>query len=174
MPLTAVAIALGAAVVHALWNLVVARSRDRQAVTAVAIAVGVIAAAPFAILRWHVEPEAWLFITVSSILELIYFWLLTTAYGRAEMTLVYPIARGTAPVIVLLVSVLALGVGTSLGQAVGVGLVGLGVVLVRGMRGAAHWSDVAMALAVAGSIAAYTLVDTVSYTHLTLPTICSV
>jgi hypothetical protein len=40
----------------------VARARDTQAVTALAIAIGVLAALPFAILRWHVEPEAWPFI----------------------------------------------------------------------------------------------------------------
>jgi len=159
MPLTAVAIALAAAVVHAFWNLVVARARDTQAVTAVAIAVGVVAVAPLAILTWRVEPEAWPFIVASSVLELVYFWLLTTAYRRAEMSLVYPIARGMAPVIVLVVSVAVLGVTTSLAQAAGVGLVCLGIVLVRGIRGAARWSDVAMALTVAASIAAYTLVD---------------
>lgn len=159
MPLTAVAIALGAAVVHAFWNLVVARARDTQAVTALAIAIGVVAALPFAILRWHVEPEAWPFIVASSVLELVYFWLLTSAYGRAEMSLVYPIARGTAPVIVLIVSVAVLGVATSLAQAAGVALVGLGVILVRGLRGGAKWSDVALALAVAASIAGYTLID---------------
>ncbi len=157
--MTAVAIALGAAVVHAFWNLVVARARDTQAVTALAIAVGVVAAAPVALLRWHVELQAWPFIAASSALELLYFWLLTSAYNRAEMSLVYPIARGMAPVIVLVVSVVALGVAISTTQAAGVALVGGGVILVRGLRGAARWSDVAMALAVAASIAAYTLVD---------------
>jgi len=159
VPLTALAITLGAAVVHAFWNLVVARSEDNQATTAVAIAVGVVVAAPFAILRWHVEPPAWPYIAASSVLELVYFWLLTTAYRRAEMSLVYPIARGSAPVIVLLISVFVLGVATSFAQAAGVGLVGLGVILVRGLRGGARWSDVVLALAVATSIAGYTLVD---------------
>ena len=159
MPLTALVIALGAAVVHALWNLVVARSEDNQATTAVAIAVGVAVAAPFALLRWHVEPAAWPFIAASSVLELVYFYLLTTAYRRAEMSLVYPIARGSAPVIVLIVSVAVLGVATSIPQALGVAMVGLGVILVRGMRGGAKWSDVALALAVATAIAGYTLVD---------------
>lgn len=159
MALTALVIALGAAVVHAFWNLVVARSEDNQATTAVAIAVGVIVAAPFALLRWNVQPQAWPFIAASSVLELVYFYLLTTAYRRAEMSLVYPIARGMAPVIVLIVSVVLLGVATSIPQALGVGLVGLGVILVRGLRGAAKWSDVAMALAVAAAIASYTLVD---------------
>ena len=159
MPLTALVIALGAAVVHAFWNLVVARSEDNQATTAVAIAIGVAVAAPFALLRWNVAPQAWPFIAASSALELVYFYLLTTAYRRAEMSLVYPIARGSAPVIVLIVSVVVLGVATSIPQALGVGLVGLGVILVRGLRGGAKWSDVAMALAVATAIASYTLVD---------------
>lgn len=159
MALTTLAIILAAAAIHAFWNLVIARADDTQATTAVAIAVGVLVAAPFAVLRWNVQPAAWPFIVASSLLELVYFWLLTTAYRRAEMSLVYPIARGMAPVLVLLVSVFALGVATSPMQAAGVGLVGLGVVLVRGLRRGARWSDVAMALAVAVAIAGYTLVD---------------
>lgn len=158
MPITALAIALAAAVIHALWNLVLARSRDNQATTAVAITIGVAVAMPFALLRWRVEPEAWIWIAASSILELAYFWLLTTAYRRAELSLVYPIARGSAPVIVLVASI-ALGVAFTLGQAAGVALVGLGVMLVRGIRGGAKWSDVLLALAVATAIAGYTLVD---------------
>jgi drug/metabolite transporter (DMT)-like permease len=159
MALATLAIVLAAAVIHAFWNLIIARSRDTQATTALAIAIGVVVALPFAVLRWRVAPDAWPFIVASSIVEVVYFWLLTTAYRRAEMSLVYPIARGMAPVIVLVVAVVALGAGTSLEQAAGVGLVGLGVVLVRGLRRGAKWSDVAMALVVAASIATYTLID---------------
>jgi drug/metabolite transporter (DMT)-like permease len=159
MALTTLAIVLAAAAIHAFWNLVIARARDTQATTALALAIGVVVAIPFAIVRWDVRPEAWPWIAASSAVELVYFWLLTTAYRRAEMSLVYPIARGTAPVIVLIVSVALLGAVTSPAQAAGVGMVGLGVVLVRGLRRGARWSDVAMALAVAASIAGYTLID---------------
>ena len=167
MALTTLALVLLAAFIHALWNMLIAGARDNQATLAVATAIGVVVAAPFAIARWNVQPEAWPFIVASSIAELIYFWLLTTAYQRAELSLVYPIARGSAPVIVLLVSVLVLGVATSLEQAAGVALVGLGVLLVRGLRRntAARWSDVALALAVAVSIAAYTLIDKQGVQH---------
>lgn len=158
MPLTALAIALGAALIHALWNMVIARSADNQAITAVAILAGTTLALPFALLRWNVQPEAWPWIIVSSVLELIYFWLLTTAYRRAEMSLIYPIARGMAPVIVLIVSIV-FGVAFTPLQAAGVALVGAGVVLVRGLRGSARWSDVALALTVATAIAGYTLID---------------
>lgn len=159
MPLPALALVLCAAFLHAFWNLVIARARDTQAATAVALAIGVLAVLPLAVLRWEVRVEAWPYIAVSSALELLYFWLLTTAYRRAEMSLVYPIARGMAPVIVLVASVALLGAGTAPAQAAGVALVGMGVVLVRGPRGGARWSDVALALAVATSIAGYTLVD---------------
>lgn len=155
----ALALVLTAAFLHAFWNLVIAHSSDTQAATALALAVGVVAAVPFALLRWNVRPEAWPYIAASSALELLYFWLLTTAYRRAELSLIYPIARGTAPVIVLLVSVLVLSVAWSPFQAAGVGLVAVGVLFVRGLRGAARTADVALALAVAGSIASYTLVD---------------
>jgi drug/metabolite transporter (DMT)-like permease len=158
VPLSALALALGAAVIHALWNLVIARSSDNQATTAVAIVAGALAALPLALLSWNVQPDAWPWIIASSVLELIYFYLLATAYGRAEMSLVYPIARGMAPVIVLIVSI-AFGVAFHPWQIAGVALVGGGVMLVRGIRGGARWSDVALALAVATSIAGYTLVD---------------
>jgi drug/metabolite transporter (DMT)-like permease len=165
--LTTLAIVLAAAVIHAIWNMLVAGARDNQATLAVATAVGVVVAAPLAVLRWHVDSAAWPFIIASSIAELIYFWLLTTAYSRAELSLVYPIARGTAPVLVLIISVGVLGATSSIAQAAGVALVGLGVLLVRGVRrgSAARWSDVGLALAVAVSIATYTLIDKQGIQH---------
>jgi drug/metabolite transporter (DMT)-like permease len=159
VPLNAFAIVMAAAVVHALWNLLIAGSKDTQATTALAIAVGVVVVLPFAVVRWDVKPEVWPFVVASSVLELVYFWLLTTAYNRAEMSLTYPIARGAAPVIVLLVSILFLGVPTTIIQASGIGLVAVGVVLVRGVRGGAKWSDVALALVIGSTIAGYSLVD---------------
>jgi drug/metabolite transporter (DMT)-like permease len=160
LALTTLALVLASATIHALWNLIVVRSEDRAATTAIVIAVGALVALPFALLRWHVGPQAWPLILVSSAIEIAYFALLTLAYQRAEMSLVYPIARGMAPVIVLVVSVLLLGAPTSVAQVAGVLLVSVGVLLVRGLRGSsAQWQHVELALAVAASIAAYTLVD---------------
>ena len=160
MALTALALVLASATIHALWNLIVVRAEDRAATTAIVIAVGALVALPFAVLRWHVEPEAWPLIALSSVIEIAYFALLTLAYERAQMSLVYPIARGMAPVIVLMVSVLLLGASTSVAQVAGIALVSVGVLVVRGLRNAsANWQHVALALTVAASIAAYTLVD---------------
>ena len=51
--------------------------------------------------RWRVELSALPWIAASAVLEIAYFALLTTAYGRSDLSLVYPIARGAAPVLVL-------------------------------------------------------------------------
>jgi drug/metabolite transporter (DMT)-like permease len=161
VPPLALGLALTAAVLHASWNLALARSRDPQAATAVAMLAGSAFLLPFALLDWRVEAAAWPFIAASAALELIYFAALAAAYQRADLSLVYPISRGAAPVIVLVVSALVLGVATSAGQVAGVALVAAGVVLVRGVArvGRREAGHVALALAIGGLIAGYTLVD---------------
>jgi drug/metabolite transporter (DMT)-like permease len=155
----AIALVLGSAALHAFWNWLVADARDSHAVAAVAMLTGVIVFAPVAVLTWDVDASAWPYIVASALLELAYFALLATAYERADLTFVYPIARGAAPVLVLVVSVVALGADVSGGEAAGVLAVTAGVLLVRGMgRGAAR-SGLVLALGVAACIAAYTLVD---------------
>ncbi len=124
-----------------------------------ALVSSVIVFAPVTALVWRADARVWPFILATSVLQLLYFALLATAYARAELSMVYPIARGTAPVLVLVVSVVALGAGASAGQATGVCLVGLGVILVRGLRGNADVLGTAFALGIASTIAAYTLVD---------------
>jgi drug/metabolite transporter (DMT)-like permease len=161
MPLDAFALALGSAFLHALWNLILGRERDPEAATAVALCVAVLAFAPVAAWRFDADAGVWPYIVVTSALQLAYFALLATAYRQAEVSVVYPIARGLAPVIVLLVGATALGAGVDGAEAVGVCLVGLGVLLVRGLGllGEGHARGAAYGLAVASCIAAYTLVD---------------
>ena len=151
-------LALAAAAIHAFWNVALARERDTQAAAAVALAVSVVVFAPIAAAVWRVEWAAAPYIAASAALELAYFALLVAAYERAEMSLVYPIARGLAPVLVLAFGV-AIGAGTSAAQAAGVCLVGAGVLVVRGRPRAGDPRAGALALAVACCIAGYTLVD---------------
>jgi drug/metabolite transporter (DMT)-like permease len=165
VPLSALALALGAAVVHAIWNLLLARARDPQAATAVAMAFGCVVFAPVAVVTWDVRAGAWPWVVASSLLELAYFALLALAYSRAELSAVYPLARGSAPVIVLLVSVVFLGTSLSAWAGVGVLLVAIGVVLVRGFRERAGWGESLLALAVGVAIAGYTLVDKEGLRH---------
>jgi drug/metabolite transporter (DMT)-like permease len=164
LPLDALALALAAAVVHALWNLLTARAVESQVAAGVALGVGAVVFAPVALLAWDADLGAvWPYAVASVALELAYLALLATAYQRAPLTVVYPVARGVAPVIVLAVSVLALGASLPPGAAAGVLAIGGGVLLVRGTargrRGAA------LGLAVAACIAGYTLVDNAALAH---------
>jgi drug/metabolite transporter (DMT)-like permease len=159
MPLTAFCLALGAASVHALWNLLLARAKDPEAATAVALVTSVIVFAPVAPFVWELQAEAWPYLLVTGCLQLLYFALLITGYRKADVSVVYPVARGVAPVLVLLAGVVVLGHGTSVTQAAGVVLVGLGVLAIRGFRRGADLVGVAFGLAIAAVIASYTLVD---------------
>lgn len=160
MSLVAFALALGSAFLHALWNILLAREQDPEPATAVAICASVVVFAPVALLVWDVDPRVWPFIAASSALQLTYFALLATAYRHAELSFVYPIARGVAPVLVLVVGVVALGTGATAAQALGVCSVGVGVLLVRGGGGGQReLAGGALGLAIASTIAAYTLVD---------------
>lgn len=161
MPLDAFALALGSAFLHALWNLILGHERDPEAATAVALVAPVVLFAPVAIWRFDADSGVWPYVAVTSMLQLAYFAALATAYRHADVSVVYPIARGLAPVLVLLVGVTVLGAGASAAQALGVCLVGLGVVLVRGVGGGddGRGAGAAFGVAVASCIAAYTLVD---------------
>ena len=75
---------------------------------------------PVLLVSWELEAEARPYIATSSALELVYFALLGAAYRRAEVSVVYPLARGVAPVLVLVVGVVALGAETTAVQALGV------------------------------------------------------
>ena len=159
MPPLALAFALMAAVLHAFWNLLLARERDVECATAVALVAAVVVFAPVTAVAWRVDSRVWPFIAVTSALQLVYFALLATAYRRAELSVVYPLARGLAPVIVLVFGAVALSTATSAVQVVGVCLVSVGVLVVRGLRRPTGSSGVGFGLAIAATIASYTLLD---------------
>ncbi len=169
-------LALAAAFVHALWNLLLARARDTEAATAVALVVAVVAFALPAAVFWDVDRRVWPYAAGSAALELVYFALLAAAYRRAEFSVVYPVARGSAPMLVLVVAVAGLRVSTSWQQAAGVALVAGGIVFVRGFQSGMKRGGVAFGLAIGCCIAAYTLIDKygiryatpVSYLELTM------
>jgi len=165
MPLTAFLLALAAAVVHASWNLLTARAEQSHAATAVALCVGALVFAPLAAATWEVDAAVIPYLIASVALELAYFALLAAAYQRGPLSLVYPIARGAAPVLVAAIGALALGASLSAPQVLGIVVVAGGVVLVRGFDRSARTQDVLLALATAAMIAGYTLVDKEGLEH---------
>jgi drug/metabolite transporter (DMT)-like permease len=164
MPTTALAFALAAAGFHALWNLLLARASDIESATAVALITAEVVFAPVAIVFWRADSSVWPWLVGSGLFEIVYFTLLATAYRKAPLSVVYPVARGGAPVLVLVVGVVALGHDTSWRQAGAVLLVVAGVLLVRGVA-RADPGAVAFGLAIASCIAGYTLIDKQGIRH---------
>jgi drug/metabolite transporter (DMT)-like permease len=159
LSLAALALALAAAALHAGWNTAVAARDDPEAASAALVLAAVLLFAIPAALTWRVESEAVPYVVASAVLHAAYFGGLAAAYARADLSVVYPVARGVGPVFVLVVGAAALGIGASAGQVAGVVLVAAGVLLVRGVRGHVAGGDLLLALGVAACIGGYTLVD---------------
>jgi drug/metabolite transporter (DMT)-like permease len=163
VPAAALGLALGAAALHAVWNLLLARERDTEAATAVILLVAVGALVLPAALTWRVEGAALPYVAGSAALELAYFTLLAAAYRRYELSLVYPVARGLAPVLALALVVVVNGAVPSATGAVGVLVVAVGVLLVRGARGSL--GGLVAGAVIAATIAGYTVVDRYGIRH---------
>ena len=172
----ALALALGAAFLHALWNVLLAGSRDSVAATGALLLFGVVLLAPAALLAGDLTSEALPFVAASAALELAYFVLLARAYRGGELGVVYPVARGSAPVLVLGAAVLGLGKGVSVLAALGVVLVAAGVLLLGvtsvgcqihriGGKDSPRSRDLVLGLSIGVAIAGYTLVDSEGLDH---------
>ena len=165
MPTTPLVLALCAAFVHAGWNLLLSRARDSEAATAVALAAGALAFAPVAAATWDLSAKALPYAAGSAALELIYLGLLARAYQDGELSVVYPVARGSAPLLILVFSLAVLGASLDAASIAGVCLVAGGVVLVRGPSRTANTRDLTMALLIGVCIASYTLLDKQGLKH---------
>ena len=173
MPLTAFALALGAAVLHATWNVLLAGARDSEAATAVATLAGVVLLAPVALATGGVSDAALPFAAASAALHVAYLALLARAYAGGEVSVVYPVSRGTAPVLVLIFGAIVLGEDATAAQAAGVAAVSAGVFLVGGRRSTERARlarrDLLFGIGIALTIAAYTLVDAEGVDHARAP-----
>jgi drug/metabolite transporter (DMT)-like permease len=161
----ALALALGAAALHAGWNTAVAGRSDPEAASAALLVSALVVLIVPAVVFWDVSASAWPYIAASAALHAAYFGGLAAAYARADLSVVYPVARGVGPVFVLVVGIAALGVAVVFGQVLGVVLVCVGVLLVRGISGDVELGDLALALFVAACIGGYTLVDNEGVEH---------
>jgi drug/metabolite transporter (DMT)-like permease len=161
LPLFALALALGSAVLHAVWNLLLGRARDIQAATAATILLSVAIALPFAVAWWHADRSVWPWALASTLLETVYVITLAASYQLADVSVAYPLSRGLAPVIALGVSALALSHRVTPTELAGVFAVGIGVSMVRSSSLDLHGRVLVLAVTLAATIAAYTLPSTV-------------
>jgi drug/metabolite transporter (DMT)-like permease len=163
MPLAVLPLVLLAAVFHAAWNALLKASENPLSLATRALTWGTVVSLPPVALAWLLTGRpglplaGWLLALGSAFLELIYFITLSIAYRRGELSVVYPIARGSAPLLAVLVGLLLLGerLHPSAGVGVLVLLAGIWVVRRPATAGAALWP----ALLTGVMIAAYTSLD---------------
>ncbi|HEX9386648.1 MAG TPA: DMT family transporter [Anaerolineales bacterium] len=165
MPVLAILLLLTSASLHALWNLLLKRSQEKYSAMGWQVLISGVFAF-FLLIFTGVPPRSmWLFALISMSLEAVYFILLSNAYSDHDFSLVYPIARGTAPAFLMLWSILFLRENPSVGGILGISMVVIGMIIIgatsliqsRGSR--LHLKGVLTALAVALVISLYTLID---------------
>ncbi len=152
---------LGAAVLHAGWNALLKLGASRIATMMALSAVqGVIGLA--IALAWPVPaPGVWPWILASGAIHTAYKLFLTFAYEHGDLSRVYPLARGSAPLITLAVGAIWLGESVSAAETAGILLLGAGILLLA--RGV--WTSgeslrmLPFAFGSACATAGYTLVD---------------
>lgn len=154
---------LAAAALHAGWNAVVKVGLDPfLSIVLVALAAGVVALCLVPFLPFPALP-VWPFLGASAVLHVLYNLSLVQAYRGGELGQIYPIARGTAPLLVALVGIAFLGEAQSPGEAAGIVVLVIGVWLmaVRGGRGAVlpEGRGILFALLTSVWIAGYTVLD---------------
>lgn len=171
----AFALVATAAVLHVTWNVVIKTSGDPLRASTIGMVASAVVLVPAAAAGWlavgrpPVPPMALGLGLLSGVLEAVYFALLSAAYRRGDLSVVYPVARGTAPLLAVLAGVALLGERLGTFGAVGVALLLVGllalqrpwrIVRPRGAR-SADSAAVGFAALTGVSIAAYSAVDRV-------------
>jgi len=107
MPALSLVAALAAALLHASWNLVLKSSSEKLVTASAQVALAGLAFLP--VLIWRGFPTGVLpYLAASAVVQVGYIFALATAYDRADLSFVYPIARGSAPVLIALGAFLGL------------------------------------------------------------------
>ena len=137
MPVQVLGLLLVAALLHAGWNVLLKTADDPLRTAGRGMVVGAASLIPTGFVGWlligrpPIPAEAWLLAVVSGVFEAAYFVFLSAAYRRGDLSLVYPIARGTAPVLAVSVGVIVLGERLGPLGAIGVACLLVGILVLQ-------------------------------------------
>jgi drug/metabolite transporter (DMT)-like permease len=161
----ALALSLAAAGLHATWNVLLKTTGDPLRTVARAVGVAVVVTSPVAALAWLLSgrpglpPQAWLLVGLSGFAELAYLNFLSVAYRCGDLSVVYPLARGTAPLLAVPAGLVILRERLSPLELVGVACLLAGIWAAR--RPVAAGPAVRPALLTGVCIATYSTIDRV-------------
>jgi drug/metabolite transporter (DMT)-like permease len=173
MAAIAMVLVLGSGFVHSVWNLFTKKSIDKNVFLWLCQWVAILAFLPWAILDiGHLRNQsiAYLCLFASMFLHGLYVVLLAKTYTVGDLSLAYPIMRGTSPLLVPIVGTLFLNESLSGRGWISLGFILLGIVLLSGKE----WSKkanqslkaVPLALGVGTCIAAYIIVDKLTLNYM--------
>jgi len=150
-----------AALLHASWNAMIKGGGDVLHDTAGIVVGAMLIGLPFLFVVPVPSASAWPFIIASVVVHLAYYWLMISAYRVGDLSLVYPLMRGVAPLITAIAGIAVLGEMPAPMAWLGMLLVSGGVFLLgyRALGHAPSRAAVTFALANAAVIALYTLID---------------
>jgi drug/metabolite transporter (DMT)-like permease len=126
----AVLLVVLSAFAHSFWNYLTKRARNPEVFTwgaALSANVLLLPVAVYLAVRYPPEPIGWAFVAATWCFHVVYFTALSRAYRHADLSLVYPLARGTGLLLIPLLGVLVLGESMSALAIVGVALIAAGV-----------------------------------------------
>lgn len=163
MWLLALALVLVSAGLHASWNLIVKRQDDKLFSGWLTSLAPSVLLAPALVFTGLPSPEVWPILCASGLIHAVYMIALVQAYSHGDLSIVYPVARGTAPLLVAVGAPLFLGERLSPLGVVGIGLVGGGITWLglSARRSAATTRALFWALTTAATIATYSMIDKV-------------
>jgi drug/metabolite transporter (DMT)-like permease len=176
MPIVAVALLLSAAVAHATWNYVAKGAQSSFAFIFLFALCSEIVYLPLALgvflwTRPSLGLDALLFVAVSGLLNCFYFVLLSEGYKVGDLSVVYPLARGTGPALAVVGAIVLFGERPSALALAGAALVVAGIIVMswggKASGGAEVWRSIVFALATGACIAAYSLWDSKGVTIVT-------
>jgi len=162
---------LAAAVIHASWNYFLKRSGGGTVFVWLFASLSALIYAPLAaaIIWWQKPDFGWVhygLMFASAAVHTAYYMLLDRGYRSGDLSVVYPIARGTAPLITMLCAVLLLHESPTLLAVSGALLIGCGAIVLTGdprkLRDSGNLHAVGYALLTGCMIATYTLIDKVA------------
>jgi drug/metabolite transporter (DMT)-like permease len=137
MPLSAFALVILAGFIHSLWNIAAKKAGGDARFAGFSSLIIMVVWAPVGIYYgWDVVPSwgrlEWAFVALSGVLHVLYFVALLRGYRKADLTVVYPIARGSGPLISSICAIFLLGEVLSLQGMLGMLGVVAGVFLIAG------------------------------------------
>ena len=161
MPINLFLAIILAAFLHAVWNAMV-KNEDNKYLAVTAIVLGHVPVSVLIILLTPIPSvESIPFIILSALLHIGYEWYLLSAYRFGDLTKVYPIARGTAPILITIVSLIFLGIALSNFEILGIFIISLGILSLslQGAKGIKNRSAVIYALVTGFFIMGYSITD---------------